>query len=433
MNVDLNATPGADGGTMCTDCERARLSRRGFLGGAAGLAALGMVSGFGPFGSTQLAFADSSYDGDVLVVVSLRGGFDGLSAVVPAGDPNYAPNRPSIGVPSSQLFTLDSMFGMNQALAPLIPFWNAGQLAFVHAVGQKDPTMSHFEAMEEMERAAPGSSVRTGWIDRMAGVTGTGTPFAATSVGPATAPSSMSGSYPVTAMQSLSSFSLSGASSQDVASWHTALRKLQHGAPSTIADPAVTTLAALKTTQSLSAQKYTPANGATYPNDDVGGSLSSVAQLIKAGVGLRVAAVDCGNWDMHVGMGTPTNGWMYSNLTGLGQALAAFATDLGSAFANVAVVTLSEFGRRVMENDSQGLDHGHGNAVFVLGGGVKGGAVYGRWPGLANDDLVLGNLKGATDYRTILAELLEKRCGLSTTRVFPGLGSTRLGLANART
>jgi uncharacterized protein (DUF1501 family) len=418
------------------DCETSSVSRRGFLGGAAGLAALGMVGGFGPLGSTQLAFADAGYTGDTLVVVSLRGGFDGLSAVVPSGDPDYLPNRPSIGIQAPQLFALDSMFGLNQALSPLIPLWSAGQLAIVHAVGQEDPTMSHFEAMEEMERAAPGSSVRTGWIDRMAGITGAGTPFSATSIGPATAPSSMSGSYPVTAMQSLPSFSLSGASSTTAATWHTALRKLQHGAPELVSAPALTTLKALNTTQTLSAATYTPANGAVYPKDDVGGSLSNVAQLIKAGVGLRVAAVDCGNWDMHVGLGAPTSGWMFGNLTGLGQALAAFATDLGTAMSNVVVVTLSEFGRRVMENDSGGLDHGHGNAVFVLGGGIKGGSVYGRWPGLANDDLVLGNLAGATDYRKILAELLEVRCGMTTaqsSRVFPRLGTSRLGLANPRT
>jgi uncharacterized protein (DUF1501 family) len=417
------------------ECEAAGVSRRGFLGGAAGLAALGMVSGFGPLGSTQLAFAEAGYTGDTLVVVSLRGGFDGLSAVVPSGDPHYAPNRPNIGIPNSQLFALDSMFGLNQALSPLIPFWTAGQLAIVHAVGQKDPTMSHFEAMEEMERAAPGSSVRTGWIDRMAGATGTGTPFSATSVGPATAPSSMSGSYPVTAMQSLPSFSLSGASPQSATAWHTALRKLQHGAPHFVSAPALTTLKALNTTQSLSAAKYTPDNGAVYPKDDIGGSLSNVAQLIKAGVGLRVAAVDCGNWDMHVGLGGPTNGWMFGNLTGLGQALAAFATDLGTSMSNVVVVTLSEFGRRVMENDSGGLDHGHANAVFVLGGGVNGGSVYGPWPGLADADLVLGNLAGATDYRKILAELLEKRCGMTTaqsSQVFPKLSTSRLGLATPR-
>jgi uncharacterized protein (DUF1501 family) len=391
-----------------------------------------MVNGLGPLGTTQLAFADSGYSGDVLVVVSLRGGFDGLSAVVPFGDPHYKTNRPSIGIPQSQLFQLDNMFGMNKALSALEPLWNSGQLAFVHAVGQKDPTMSHFEAMEEMERAAPDSDLRTGWIERMSGAIGTGTPFAETSVGPATAPSAMSGSFPATAMSSLSTFSLSGAGSDDFTAWTTALSKLQHGSNALVTDPALTTLAALKTTQSLSSATYTPANGASYPQNDVGGSLSNVAQLIKAGVGLRVAAVDCGNWDMHVDMGGPTGGWMFGNLAGLGQALAAFATDLGSTMNRVVVVTLSEFGRRVEENDSGGVDHGHGNAVFVLGGGVNGGKVYGQWPGLADSDLVLGNLKGATDYRTILAELLEKRCGVAGSRVFPGLSNSRLGLAAAR-
>jgi uncharacterized protein (DUF1501 family) len=391
-----------------------------------------MVNGLGPLGSTQLGFADTGYRGDVVVVVSFRGGFDGLSAVVPSGDPHYKPNRPNIGIPAAQLFPLDSTFGLNQALAPLLPLWRTGQLALVHAVGQPDPTMSHFEAMEQMERAAPGSALRTGWIERMAGATGRGTPFAETSVGPATAPSSMTGSYPATAMASLSQFSLSGAGKDDAAAWHKTLRKLQHGASAAIVKPTDTTLAALNTTQSLSAAKYHPSDGASYPDDDLGGSLSNVAQLIKANVGLRVAAVDCGNWDMHVGLGRPTDGWMHDNLTAVGKALAAFAADLGPSMSRVVVVTLSEFGRRVQENDSGGLDHGHGNAVFVMGGGVNGGKVYGSWPGLAADDLVLGNLKGTTDYRTILAEVLEKRCGISAHRVFPGLSSRRLGLAKAR-
>jgi uncharacterized protein (DUF1501 family) len=412
-------------------CPHDGLSRRGFLGGAAGLATLGMVSGLGPFGGTQMAFAGPSYDGDILVVVSLRGGFDGLSAVVPAGDKHYKPSRPTIGIPQSQLDPLNNTFGLNKALSPLMTLWSSGQLAVVHAVGQKDPTMSHFDAMEEMERAAPGSSTRTGWIDRMAGLTGGGTPFAATSVGPAVAPTAMGGRHPVTAMESLSAFWLSGAS-DDVATWQTTLRKLQHGAADVIAKPASTTLDALRTTQSLASAKYHPSNGASYPDNDLGHSLSNVAQLIKAKIGLRVAAVDCGNWDMHVNLGGPTDGWMHDNLTDLGKALRAFSDDLGSAMSRVVLVTLSEFGRRVAENDSGGVDHGHGNAVFVLGGGVRGGKVYGHWPGLADHDLVLGNLKGTTDYRTILAEILEKRCGLSARHVFPGLGSHRLGLATAR-
>jgi uncharacterized protein (DUF1501 family) len=414
-------------------CDGFRLSRRGFLGGAAGLAALGMVNGLGPLGTTSMAFADSSYDGDVLVVVSLRGGCDGLSAVVPIGDPNYTPNRPNIGIPQSQLFQLDSTFGLNKALAPLESLWSSGQLGFVHAVGQVDPTMSHFEAMEEMERAAPTSDVRTGWIGRMAGVTGAGTPFAATSIGPATQPSSMDANYPVTAMQSLGNFSLDGVGdSADAANWHATLTALQSGGPATVKTPAAETLSALTTAATLSSGTYQPANGASYPNNDVGNSLANLAQLIKAGVGLRVAAIDCGNWDMHVGLGDPTSGWMYGNLTGLGQALAAFATDLGTAMSGVNLVTLSEFGRRVQENDSGGLDHGHGNVMFMLGGGINGGSVYGDWPGLADSDLVLGNLKGTTDYRTVIAEILEKRCGVSTSSVFPGLSGTRLGVAAAR-
>jgi uncharacterized protein (DUF1501 family) len=429
--TNLAATGDGDLSKPDCDCD-SRLSRRGLLGGAAGLAALGMVNGLGPLGSTQLAFADSGYSGDVLVVVSLRGGFDGLSAVVPSGDPHYTPSRPHIGIPNSLLSPLDQMFGLNQALSPLLSLWDAGQLALVHAVGQKDPTMSHFDAMEEMERAAPGSPVRTGWIERMSGVLGHGSPFAAASVGASVAPAAMSGPYHCTAMSSLSSFNLNGAGSNDTAAWHKALRKLQHGAPDLVAKPATTTLAALKTARSLSSASYVPSNGASYPSTDLGGSLSDVAQLIKSKVGLRVAAVDCGNWDMHVGMGGPTGGWMHDNLTGLGQALSAFATDLGSTMSRVVVVTLSEFGRRVQENDSGGVDHGHANAVFVLGGGVRGGKVYGHWPGLAAGDLVLGNLKGATDYRTVLAEILEKRCGVDARRVFPGLGGHRLGLAIAR-
>jgi uncharacterized protein (DUF1501 family) len=407
------------------------VSRRAVLGGVAGLAGLGMVNGLGPLGSTQLAFGGAGYDGDVVVVVSLRGGFDGLSAVVPIGDPHYRQNRPTIGIPASQLHQLDKTFGLHDAMSPLLEFWRDGTLALVHAVGQKDPTMSHFEAMEEMERAAPGSSVRTGWIERMSGAAGHGSSFAETSVGPATAPASMSGGYPATAMPALKSFSLSGAG-DDAATWHKALRKLNHGAPDVIAKPAATTLTALRTTQSLSTADYKPSNGASYPTNDVGDSLSNVAQLIKAKVGLRVAAVDCGNWDMHVGLGGPDDGWMHDNLSGFSNALAAFAADLGSTMSRVVVVTLSEFGRRVMENDSGGVDHGHGNAVFVMGGGIRGGSVYGHWPGLGPHDLVLGNLKGTTDYRTILAEILEKRCGLSGHRVFPGLGASRLGLATPR-
>jgi uncharacterized protein (DUF1501 family) len=164
-----------------------------------------------------------------------------------------------------------------------------------------------------------------------------------------------------------------------------------------------------------------------YPAGELGDSLRDVARLVKAGVGLRAATVDVGNWDMHSGLGSSDSGWMFKQLTELGQALAAFHADLGTAMGRVTVVTLSEFGRRVAENASGGLDHGHGNVCLLMGGGVVGGKIYGNWPGLAKENLVAGDLAGTTDYRTILAEILEKRAKLATGTVFPSLGAERLG------
>jgi uncharacterized protein (DUF1501 family) len=387
----------------------------------------------GPRAFTQVAFADAGYTGDVLVVLSLRGGFDGLNSIVPTGDPHYASARPNIGIPQGVLHQLDSTFGLHPALVPLLPYWQAGTLAAVHAVGQLDPTRSHFEAMEEMERAAPGSSIRSGWIDRMVGATGATNPLTGCAVGTSTPPASMSGPVPVTAVSSIGSFTLSGADNDaaELARWTKALKGLYAGAPAALATPAATTLSTVKTITTLAQNAYAPANGAHYPDSDTGRALADVANLIKAGLGLRVIAVDVDNWDMHVDMGSASSGWLHDNLTDLAGSLDAFATDLGTAgMAKVTLATLSEFGRRVEENGSGGVDHGHGNAVLLLGGGINGGTVYGTWPGLGPNALVDGDLAGTTDYRTILAEVLEKRCALSTGSVFPGLGSARLGVAS---
>jgi uncharacterized protein (DUF1501 family) len=156
--------------------------------------------------------------------------------------------------------------------------------------------------------------------------------------------------------------------------------------------------------------------------------MEDVARLIKADVGLQVACVDFGEWDMHSGMGTVGSGWLRSHLSELAKTLDAFATDLGSTMSRVTLITLSEFGRRLKENGSGGTDHGHGQAVLMLGGGVRGGQVHGQWPGLAEEALVDGDLAGTTDYRNVLAELLEKRCGAgSMSEIFPGLTSDRVG------
>jgi uncharacterized protein (DUF1501 family) len=443
MSTDLSHHPaGEDEETGC-DCSSRLVGRRGFLGGAAGLAALGMVSGFGSLGNMQVAFADGAtdYNGNTLVVVSLRGGFDGLSAVMPIADPYYAGTggkqsiRPTIGLSQAQVFQLDPTFGMHPALQPLQSLWTQGQLAFVHNVGQEDPTMSHFDATALMEQAEPNAPDKTGWIERLSTLSGPAgnDAFAEVSLGPATAPASTYGPYPATAMQSLSSFKLSGTdSTNDFASWSKALTALQAGASAYVKTPTINALAALSAVSGIASSS--PQNGAVYPGStDLGKSLSDLAKLIRAG-GVRVAAVDSNGtnyrgWDMHVEMGSGTDqgGWIWSNLTTLGQALAAFVQDLGPAMANVSLVVLSEFGRRAYENDSGGLDHGHGNLVIALGGGINGGTkVLGKWEGLSPSQLDSnGNLRGSNDYRWVLAEIASKRLGFTTAElkaVFPNTG-----------
>lgn len=411
------------------------VSRRGVLAGATGLGTLAASALWGSTAeaTTSLTFADAGYAGDTLVVLSFRGGFDGLSAVAPVGDAEYHTARPNIAVPQSRGLQLTSRFALHPALAPLLPLYTANKLALVHAVGQPNPTRSHFTDMEEMERAAPGSSIRTGWLDRMVGATTTPGPFAGAAIGSTSAPSSHLGPTPELAMRSVDSLSLSGAwDAAESTRWTTALRALHAGAPAAVGVPARATLDALSTASALRAAGYTPENGAVYPSGSLGDALRDTARLVKAGVGLRAVTIDSGNWDMHADLGRSDGGWMYRQLTEVGRALAAFMTDLGGAADRVTLVTLSEFGRRVAENGSGGLDHGYGNVSFVLGGGVNGGAVYGSWPGLAAAELQAGDLKATTDYRVVLGEILEKRCGLTASTVLPGLPSQRLGIVRAR-
>ncbi|MFN8232121.1 MAG: DUF1501 domain-containing protein [Actinomycetota bacterium] len=436
--IDLTPTPEQLPATIeprracgCPDYERG-MSRRSFLK-RAGLS--GLVAGVASQTLfTRLAFASAPYSGDVLVVLSLRGGFDGLNAVVPAADPDYATWRPNVGVPAGALLQLDGTFGLHPAMAPLKPLYDAGQLGVVQAVGMAEPNRSHFQAMEEMERAAPGTSLRTGWLDRVLGLRDEGSAFQGVQVGSSMAASAFRGPSSELAMWSVDSFGLDAAwDADELARWSGALRELNRGAPPAIGQPARSALAALTTTAQMQEVGYAPENGAAYPDSDLGRALRDVARLIRSEVGLQVAAVDYGDWDMHAGMGGVGGGWLHDHLSELSGALAAFAADLGPRLADVTLVTLTEFGRRVEENGSGGTDHGHGQAVLLLGGGVRGGQVHGRWPGLAPGALVDGDLAATTEYRTILAEVLEKRCGAGAIgSIFPGIGAERPGVVNAR-
>ncbi|WP_067501017.1 DUF1501 domain-containing protein [Actinoplanes sp. TFC3] len=417
----------------CCD-ENARLTRRGLLGRGVAIGGAAALTGLVGEGlSTRLAYASGTYTGDTVVVLSLRGGFDGLSAIAPIGDPGYYQARPSIAVPKSSVIAGNTMFGLNPALAPLLPLWNAGNLAAVHAVGQPNPTRSHFAAMEEMERAAAGTSVRSGWLDRMLGMSGATGPLAGVSVGNAMPARLLAGPSTDVSMTSIDGFTLAGeAAKRPMAA---ALRAMYSDAPDLLAGPALAAGAALTATTSLRASAYAPASGAVYPKTPAGAALRDVARLIKANTGLVAAAVDSGDWDMHEGLGTAVKGQrMYDNLAEVSSALAAFATDLGPAgMANVTVVTVSEFGRRVAENASRGVDHGHGNAMLLMGGGIKGGTVYSKWPTLAPAALADGDLAATTDYRSVIGEILQKRCGFGALdEVFPGVTPSSFGLAAAR-
>ncbi|BAL92537.1 hypothetical protein AMIS_73170 [Actinoplanes missouriensis 431] len=424
MTPAATMTPGA---TMTTKT----LSRRRLLATGTACAFAGLA---GTQLDTSLAFAaDPSYSGDVLVLLSMRGGFDGLSAVVPHGDPGYYAARPGIGVPKAQLIGGDAFFGLHPALAPLLPYWTGGQLAAVQAVGQPAPNRSHFSAMEELERAAPGTSIRTGWLNRMLGVSGTADPFQAVAMGTAMPARVLSGPAPYLGLTAVDDLQLNGdQADRPIAA---TMSRLYAGAPAALAATAGQLTGALSRGAQLRAAGYQPANGAVYPSTGLGEALRDVARLIKSDAGLRSATVDSGDWDMHENLGVAAAGRrMYDQLTLFATALAAFAADLGpEGMRRVTLITISEFGRRVTQNGSGGLDHGYGNAMFVLGGGVRGGTVHGRWPGLAAGDLCDGDLAVTTDYRAVIGEILRARCGVGDmTSVFPGVTASSLGVITPR-
>jgi uncharacterized protein (DUF1501 family) len=389
------------------------LTRRSFLAraGMAGVAAVGTQ-----FVTARASFGDPG-DTGTLVVVFLRGGMDGLSVVVPADDPHLASARPGIAVPAGALLPLDRGFGLHPALAPLHDLWDEGRFTAVPAVSTPDVSRSHFQAQDCLERGGSSSGNAEGWLDRVLDVMGTGTTFQAVTVGPSVA-RALAGDQAAVALQSVDKFELHAGD-------HTpraldALRGLYADLDHPLAADVATTLDGLGTAALVSAAGYEPA--ATYPDGELGERLAELARLVKADVGLRVACVDVGGWDMHVNIGSVDDGTMTKSLTGLGDALGAFTDDLGDRLDDVTVVTVTEFGRRVEQNANGGTDHGHGAAVLLVGGGLAGGTVHGTWNGLAPDQLDRGDVPGLNDYRDVLGEVVAARLGVgigSLGSVFP--------------
>jgi uncharacterized protein (DUF1501 family) len=362
-----------------------------------------------------------------LVVIFQRGAADGLNIVVPHAEPAYYAMRPSINIPRKSVIDLDGFFGLHPSLAAFQPLWNQRHLAIVHAAGSPDTTRSHFDAQDYMESGTPGDKATDdGWLNRCLHALpapADKSAFRALAMGPSL-PRILSGKESALAVNNVNDFGVGGRNGGATANTFEAM--YAQSVDSVLHGTGQETFDAVKMLKAADPSKYKPAVGADYPKGRFGDSLKQLAQLIKANLGVQVAFADIGGWDHHVNEGS-TQGQIANVLTEFSQSLAAFWTDLGDLTEDTVVVTMSEFGRTARENGNRGTDHGHANVMFVMGGPVKGGKVYGRWPGLDPSQLNDGrDLALTTDFRQVLGEAVYSHLGnKSLNEVFPGFENRR--------
>jgi len=408
-------------------------SRRVFLKSGA----MAMVTmGFAPSFLARTASATGTRK-KLLITIFQRGAVDGLNMVVPYGEADYYRARPSIAIArpgtADGAIDLDGFFGLHPRMSAFKPLWDRGDLAIVHASGSHDTTRSHFDAQDYMESATPGvKSTRDGWLNRYLAASakasaGQAAHDAAVAEGrnPLRAvaltsqmPRTLQGVAPALAMGKAADFAVADMSARTSFEeiYQAAQDQSLHGTAGEAFD-------AMRTLARQTAVPYRPANGAVYPRSPFGQALQEIARLAKADVGLEIAFAESTQWDHHVNQGA-TSGQMANRLDDFSQGIAALAQDLGERMGDTVILTMSEFGRAVAENGSRGTDHGHGNAMFVIGGSVKGREVYGRWPGLKADQRFEGrDLAVTTDFRDVFSEVVVKHLGASTAtaaEVFPG-------------
>ena len=418
------------------------MNRRVFMkSGAMALVTMGLSPSFlrrTTYGGELLrgAALGGNARGRTLICLFQRGAADALNVVVPHGEaayyrlrPRIAIARPSLGGGSAGAVDLDGFFGLHPALAPMKPLWDQGILAPVHAVGSPSSTRSHFDAQDYMESGTPDQkSTRDGWLNRYLALRGTceagcahdgPRPFRAVAMTQQT-PRILEGPQPTIAMSSLDEFSVrtSGPAVERLeALYRTGSADVVHAAGGEMFE-------AVKILRAANPRQYAPRNGALYPTSQFGQRLKQIAQLIRADVGVEVAFADVGGWDTHVNQGGAT-GQLAQRLDDFARAVAALVTDLGDRMADVTILTMSEFGRTARQNGSGGTDHGHAGALFVIGGGVKGRKVHGRWPGLEPEQLHEGrDLALTTDFRAVFAEVASKHLGaINLEALFPGYRS----------
>jgi uncharacterized protein (DUF1501 family) len=408
------------------------IARRVFLKDG-GLALVSL--GFAPQFLARAVAAAGAPNRRVLVTIFQRGAVDGLNMIVPFGERDYYASRPSIAIPrpgssGDAAIDLDGFFGLHPRLAPLKPLYDARQLAIVHACGSPDGTRSHFDAQDYMETATPGvKSTEDGWLNRYlhAREHEKATPFRAVAMAPQL-PRSLQGLAPALAIGQIGQFGIRAGQATDMvqASFEA---EYAAAANSVLNRTGKDAFDAVKMLKQADPARYTPENGAEYPRSPYGEALRQIAQLIKADVGLEVAFAETGNWDHHAQEGAAV-GQLANRLADFSAGIASLVRDLGDRMSDVIILTMSEFGRTVAENGNRGTDHGHGNAMMIIGGEVRGGKVYGKWPGLAREQRYEGrDLAVTTDFRTVFAEVAGGHLGLTNTaHVFPGFsGPLRIG------
>ena len=398
------------------------MNRRQFLIQSSLFSASSLI-GVGTHGWVAQGFAATNPQPQRLIVVLLRGAIDGLSVVIPYQEPTYYTDRPTIAISQpGQLngaLDLDGQFGLHPALAPLLPLWQQKSLAFVHACGSNDETRSHFDAQDYLESGTPGVKItRDGWMNRLLGVMSDKSPIQAVSVG-ATTPRILLGKRVVA---NLASGRSAGSRQQiDQPQISSAFDRLY-----TNNDPLSQTYrearaARTELLKDLAAEMKMANNGATLPNgfpDDA----QRLARLMARDPRIQVSYLAVGGWDTHINQGA-AQGQLARNLEQLGKGLVALQTGLGAAYQQTTIVVMSEFGRTVKENGNGGTDHGHGNVMWLLGGGILGGKVYGKWTGLEPAQRYQGrDLAVTTDFRDVLGTVLTRRLAVDASKlpqVFP--------------
>jgi uncharacterized protein (DUF1501 family) len=378
--------------------------------------------------------------GKVLICLFQRGAADALNVVVPHGEQAYYRMRPTIAVPRPTLATptaaidLDGFFGLHPSLAPLKSLWTQGILAPVHAVGSPSSTRSHFDAQDYMESGTPDNKgTKEGWLNRYLAAKNTceecarpssDSLFRAVAFAQQT-PRILMGPEASVAMNSIEEFAVraTGPAAANIETMYgTGRADVVHAAGGEMVE-------AMKALKAANPLQYQPRNGAEYPRSQFGQRLRQIAQLIKADLGLEIAFADVGGWDTHINQGGAT-GQLANRLGDFSTSIQALVTDLGDRMADVVILTMSEFGRTARQNGSGGTDHGHAGCLFVIGGPVKGGKVFGRWPGLEMEQLnERRDLALTTDFRSVFGEVVRKHLGASALdRVFPGFAGQDLGL-----